>query len=727
MAAMMETDKTRVIQDFFHVISSRIIPITIVFIVVVGLVSFMTFTAKKRYSAECLILVEQSSSRVLSLEGALQFGMSTQEYYLTQYKILESRTLAEEVAKKLKLYRYKEFGAPEYLAQDNKPLPVNYKPEPGAISSAARVVQGNLQVIPVRNSRLIILKYTSNTPELATSIVNSLATAYEQYTFERKLNISRAAGKFLKSRIEEQKQKLQASQLALQKYIEDQGLAAAMSSNYESIIAQKLADLKAKLIEAETNRKEAEAHFRLAQSAITQHGSGGGLTELITNPIYQDVRTKELDAQKQQAELSQRYGPNHPKILALKSTIANLVAARQAEANKVLNSIKQTYKVALARENALKAAYEKEKTDAVTIRKKAMGFIVLNREVDTNNQLYDMLLSKSKEAGVTADIDVGTVTVVDRAEVPKAPSFPNVKLNLILGVGVGLFLALAFGFWLEFMDNTIKFPEQVSAKTGLPCLGTLPFEKNAEKNSILDFNSVDSQNPTKESLRAIRTAISLSRAGGEPRVLLVTSSLAAEGKSIISSQLAATFAMNGERTLLLECDMRKPRQHRLFNQNRELGLSSCLGGAVRYDQIFYKELLPNLDVVFTGPTPPNPYELLNSSLMGQLVEYFRKTYDRVIIDTPPLLPIADTTSLAHLADGVLMVVAAGVTRVQAVQASLNKLKGIGTSPLGIILNQSKRNTFQGYYRSYHYNYYYTYGYGYGQNVDSKKAHKKHAA
>ena len=494
--------------------------------------------------------------------------------------------------------------------------------------------------------------------------------------------------------------------------MEEQKLATAISDNFADITAQKLAELRARLVEAETTRKEAEARYRLAKKAVSDSQQAEGIPELLQNPVFQSLSTKQAEISNKYAELSQRYGDRHPKIIAIRAEMKSLAKDIRQEISKVLNSLQQTYQISMAKEKALREALEQEKSEAMKTRKKAIGFMVLKREVDTNRQLYDMLLTKAKEARLTEDIDVGAVTVVDPAKVPLGSSWPKPIPIAAIAVCLGLLLALGGGFTLEYMDNTVKFPEQIQESLGLPHLGLVPYYSDLKKtNSIsLDPNQNQEGLIVLEAFRHLHTSISLSRADNQPKVIVVTSSSTSEGKSVVSAYLAATYAAAGERVILLDADLRRPRQHRIWGHGRVNGLSSVLAGSVKLEDVLKRKLVPNLDLIPSGPIPPKPNELLKSKMLPNLLTVLAKTYSVVIVDSPPILPIADSSTLAHYADGVVLVVAAGSTPIPAVRESAQKIERAGGRLLGVVLNRTVRKRSDYYYRGYRYKYYYNYEY-----------------
>lgn len=707
--------KTIHLRDYLDVIQRRRLPILSIFVVIVALVTTYTMLATKYYTATTQILIEQTAQRSLSLQEALAVDRAAMDFYQTQYRLIESRAIATNVVTALKLYQLREFGAvaPGDLGEGKKP-----PTELEAIRTAVDIFSSKLKISPIRQSRLADISFTSKDPALAARVANATAQAYIDYVLDRKLAISQMAVKFLSRRIDEQRRKLQASQLSLQRYMEENRLATVISDNYNNIITQKLADLNQQLVEAETARKEAEAHYRQALKAGKGQAQFEGIKELMDSPVIQKVRERELELSKREAELSQKYGARHPKMAALKAEKAALEREKRGEIAQIVNSQESQLSIAQSRENAIRQALSQQRQQAMDIRKKGIGFSVIKREVDTNQQLYDMLLTKVKEARVAEEIDVGMVTVVDGALVPKGPSRPRIRLNILLAVVAGFVVALFWGFLLEYMDNTIKLPSQVEDQLGLPLLGSIPFDPSLFQkrtqhkvgvSPLLEVMS-NAKSITLEPLRMVRAAISLSKAGNPPRSMVVTSTAPMEGKSIISAVLALAFAEAGKRTLVIDGDMRKPRQHRIWGLSNETGLSTLLSGQAGIEGCMHRNVIPNIDIITSGPLPPSPSELFQSELMAQLLSALGKAYSQIIIDSPPILPVADPLILGNLADGMIMVVGAAKLPIHALQQAVAKITKSNINLLGVVLNQTQKLRTDYYYGGYKHKYYYRYDY-----------------
>lgn len=710
------------LRDYIDVLVRRRWPVLAVFIAVVASVTLYSVLATKKYTASTQVLIEQSASRALSFQEALSLDPSQQDFYQTQYRIIASRAIAEAVVRKLELWRLEEFVGEKSSQEIKTAEPTTEKIDELVLRAAGRF-ENRLAVEPIRQSRMVTISVTSHDPVLAANCANYVVQAYIDNGLERRLRVTQMTVNFLGKRIDEQRRKLEASQLALQKYMEEQKLANVISDQFSDISAQKIADLNQQLVQATAYRKEAQARYQLAKNAQSDMNQAQGLAEAQNSPQVQTIRRQQLETSNKMAEFSQRYGPNHPKITALKAELVALDRDMNNELRKILVLLNNQYEVALAKEKALEEALEKQKDDAMEIRKKSIGFQVLKREVDTNQSLFSMLLSKAKEARVTEEIDIGSITVVDPALVPDNPSSPRVVLNIILAMVGGLLVGVSLAFLLEYMDNTIKFPEDLAKNSNLAFLAHIPFYDigGAESDKVpatRGYGGSSGSQMVAEAFRNLRTTLTLSKAEKPPRLISVSSALSSEGKSFVSAKLAISFATAGERTLLIDADMRKPTQHRLWGASRNTGLSSLLSGTASLEEAIQRGTIPNLDIITSGPIPPNPAELLQSGMMAQLLANLGKHYHRIVIDCPPILPVTDAAILAHLADGTVLVVAAGSTTTYALRQATERLSNANVQVLGAILNLTASRKTDYYYKGYRYKYYSQYEYG-GKIEDGK--------
>jgi capsular exopolysaccharide synthesis family protein len=420
------------------------------------------------------------------------------------------------------------------------------------------------------------------------------------------------------------------------------------------------------------------------------------------------------------SELSKKYGKNHPQMVAIDSELADLKKRKATEAKRVVNSLRNEYKLAMAREEGLKKALEDQKTESLQMNKKAIQYGVLQRQAETSRNMYDLLIKRFKETSLTEEMKTGNIRIIDRAEVPESPVKPKKKLNLLLSIVIGLAMGIGLAFFLEYLDNTIKLPDEVKNRLNIPYLGPVPaFVHEADEYSI-DKDLIALHSPkstTSESFRGIRTGIIFSSADQPPQILLVTSAGPAEGKTFNAVNLAVIMANAGSKVLLMDCDMRKPRIHKIFGVQRDTGLSNIQVGTGEFNNLVIASAVDNLDVLPVGPIPPNPSEILGSKKMGSLIKELKEKYDRIIMDSPPVTAVTDAVLLAPITDGVLLIIRANETPRQIIQNGIDHLKSVNAHILGGILNgiQTGRDSY------YYYQYYYYY---YGDDAERRKKSKR---
>jgi capsular exopolysaccharide synthesis family protein len=388
--------------------------------------------------------------------------------------------------------------------------------------------------------------------------------------------------------------------------------------------------------------------------------------------------------------------------------------------NRVINSLQNEYRVALAREESLKAALAQQKKDSLGLNQKAIQYGVLRREAESARHMYDLLIKRFKETALTEDMKTGNIRVIDRAEVPKDPVKPRKKHNLILAVIVGLVTGLGLAFFFEYLDNTVKIPEDVKQHLKIPFLGPVPlFEIQSAGNPGPDGNPAlvtlhAPKSNASESYRGIRTNILFSSAEAPPQVVLITSAGPSEGKTITTLNLGIAMAQAGSKVMILDCDMRRPQIHKAFGLAKDRGISNLLVGSEDVDGALVHTPIPNLDVIPCGPIPPNPSEMLGSKRMAALLDRLRKGYTHILIDSPPVTAVTDPVVLSKSVDGVLLVIRAGDTAREIVRNSVAQFQRVGANILGAILNGIDVGRDKYYYYQY-------YHYYYGEDGDKKKS------
>jgi len=444
------------------------------------------------------------------------------------------------------------------------------------------------------------------------------------------------------------------------------------------------------------------------------------IPEVLNNELIRQIKSMEVELYKRMSELSKKYGQKHPRMMAIDSELTTLEKRKSQEVNRVINSLKNEYEVARAKENSLKAALVAHKNESLELNKKAIEYGVLRREAESAKHMYELLIKRFKEASLTEDMRTGNIRVVDRAEVPNHPVRPRKRHNLILALIVGLVTGVGLAFFFEYLDNTIKLPEDVKQHLKTPYLGPVPLftsEKAGNPDDGIHPDLVGLHAPkssASESYRGIRTSILFSSAESAPQVLLISSAAPKEGKTITAANLAVVMAQANGKTIILDCDLRRPTMHRLFGISKDMGVSNLLVGGGSAKEAIIHTRIPNLDIIPCGTIPPNPSEILGSARMLTLLNGLRKLYAHILIDSPPSTAVTDAVVLSKSVDGVVMVVRTGYTAREIVKNGMAQFGAVGAHILGAVLNGVDMRG----------NGYYYYQYYYGEDGQKKKSFRR---
>jgi len=729
----MNTDEQQIdIRNYLQVMMKRRWTMLSVFSIIFVSVFIYTLTATPIYQSTVRLVIEKENPNVVSIQEVMSVDASSTDYYITQYKIIESRTIAREVIKRLHLDESEEFNPkPQKTFFSNIKQSIKRIKESiqntimslfrtgkqdnqlEDVDSDAQLVSaflGRINVSPIRNSRLVDLQFMARDPKLAALAVNTLADVYIEKKLEIKLKAVKNAVLWLHERVDDERQKVEIAERKLLEYKEKKGIFTDFSSDVEKITAQKLAKLNAQVIDAEAHRVEAETRYKQALALKKNPDMLDSIPEVLSNELIREIKQMEVNLYKRISELSKKYGKNHPKMIAVQSEIDSLNERKLKEIQRVINSLRNEYQVALAKEKTLLQALSKQKKESMDLNQKSIQYGVLQREAESARHMYELLIKRFKETSLTEDMKTGNVRIVDPAEVPKSPIRPRKKLNFFLGIVFGLFMGIAVAFTFEFLDNTLKNPEDIRNYLNIPYLGPVP-SFDLERDDVDKPELITQYSPkstASESYRGIRTSLLFSSADRPPKVILVTSAGPSEGKTLTSTNLAITMAQAGSRVVIVDCDMRKPKVHKMFGFGRDKGMSSVLVSneleSILQDVIIHSDI-PNLDVIPCGPIPPNPSEIIGSQKMSRIMEKLQEQYDRIIVDSPPITAVTDSTVLAKFVDGVMLVVHAGVTPRQVVKTGLDQIQGVDANVLGAVLNDVDTGKESYYYYQYYYYYY----------------------
>jgi len=684
--------------------------VTVFLVLFVGVLVY-TFTATPRYEARTRLLIESDDPNVVSFKEVIDDGASKADYYQTQYSILESRALARKTIDTLGLWQSPLFQDSRWdmegmIARAVSSMWAALGHESDAARSAdvtetlaqSRVIDlflEHLTIAPIRNSRLVDVKFRLSDPDVATRVANVLAQAYIDQNLGYKFGASKEATSWLEDRLAEQRTQVEAAEAALQRYREQHD--AIPLEDRENIVVQKLADLNAAVTRAKTERLQKEAVYRQITAAGNDQAVLDTFPAILTNQFIQQQKGELANLQRERAQLAEKLGDRHPSMIKIQSAIDAAAAKLQAEIANVAQATRTEYEAALTQERSLIAALDQQKLEAQSMNRKAIEYGVLDREVKSNRQMYDDLLQRAKETGIAGELKSSNIRIVDRAERPRTPVTPRPLLNLSLALLGGIVLACGLAFFFEYMDSRIKSPDELTTHLGLAPLGLIPtLGKNWHGSEPLVNNGVPHN--FAEAFRALRTNVLFSFADEGSRTVVVTSTGPNEGKTVVASNLATGLAMAGKRTLLVDADMRRPCVHDLFKCPHEPGLSNVLVGNAKPSESVTKSNVPGLWVMASGHIPPNPAELLASRQFRDLLRSLGEHFDCIVLDTPPVMAVTDAVVTAHVASGVVFVVGAEMTSRHTAKIAIEQLASGRARFLGGVLNKVDVEG-QGYYYS----------------------------
>lgn len=675
-------------------------------VTIFSVVAIATLRTTKIYEAGGTIAINKPDNS-LNFQNSATFSL---DYYdpselETEVNILQSDVLALEVIRELNLDRRSEIGgqAPPSSSLDLAPDPL--QADPARASAMIGGFRGSLRVALKQNSRLIEVHYRSADPDLAANVVNKLMETYVEDNRKARFESTMQASDWLQKQLVDLQMKVETSQEKLVRYQKEHEILGI--DEKQNITTAKLDELNKALTAAESERMDKEALYQLVQSgdADAIASSAGGVesdTSLQSSSgLLETLRSKQADLKIQTAELNTQFGPSYPKLAQLNNQLREIDNQIQTELKKVAGKVRGQYMTALRRENMLHDALEKQKQEANKLNESAIEFNLLKRDADTYRALYEGILEKLKQAGVSAGLKSNNFRIVDSARPPTHPIEPNIPRNLGFAFLLGLTSGVGLAFLLEGLDNTIRTTEQAQNISGLPSLGMIPLgSKSARegpnskrlviassKEAVELITQVRPQSQMAESYRALRTSLLLSNIGAPPKIIVVTSALPQEGKTTTSINTAVVLAQKGVRVLLIDADLRRPSIHKTLGMGPRSGLSNVLTGSTNLEQAITRTtILPNLFILPAGTPPPNPAELLASSAMRDMLAQLCEHYDHIVIDTPPTLSVTDAVVMSPRADAVVLVIRSSQTTKQALRRARDILAQVNAKVVGVLLN-----------------------------------------
>jgi len=715
--------------DYLCVLHKRRWTALTAFLIVFGSVTIYTFTATPIFSARTQILIENENPNVVKFEEVYEQNKAL-DYYQTQYRLLQSRALARRTLDAEKLWEHPLFaGGGESSGGTLNPLawagagaqfvrgffvdtptsgdkPSGLSPAVDAAGSTESAVQSRvidrfltgLTVTPVRNSRLVDVSFLSPEPALSSRVANALAKQYIEQNLEFKFLATKEATDFLNARTAEQRKSLEKSEQALQQYREKTGAMAL--EDRQNIVVQRLSDLNAAVTRARTERIEKESVYNQIRAIQNDRTAVDTFPAILNNTFIQQLKGQLNEQQRLKAQLAEKLGARHPDMVKAQSAIETTETRINAEVQKVVQALRNDYQAAQANERSLQASLDQQRGEAQDLNRASIQYGVLQRDATSNQTMFAGLLERSRETGISGELKTSNIRIVDQAETPQKPSSPNKVTNLSLALFGGSFLGIGLAFFFEYLDSRIKQPEEIKTQLGLPFLGMIPvFHPKDTTGPPLIGNGMPHE--FSEAFRGIRTNILFSSADAGSKSIVVTSTGPGEGKSIVSANLAMSLALAGQRVLLIDGDMRRPKTHELFGVALEPGLSNVMVGNAKASEAVKKTLTPNLWLMAAGKHPPNPAELLGSKRFKDFMSSLGEHFEWVIIDTPPVMAVTDASVLAHSATGVVFVVGSEMTSKGAAKTALEQLDAAKAKYVGGILNRVdvRRNP---YYYARHY-------------------------
>lgn len=684
-------------------------------VVAIGAV-YLVF-APRIYRAQTSIIIEASGSRILGDKTEeVSFGptdyWSNKEYFETQYKVLASREVLARVVEKKGLARDLDFLGVADIENPEKQAEEIEKADPVTILSK------RMRVEPVKNSQLANIVVEDRDPARAAMLANAIVEAYIESTLDTKLDGTRAASQWLTEQLQDLKGKLESSEVALYNFRKDNDILATSIEDSQSINSKRLVALNESLTKVMAQRVELEAALAEVNRVEKEHGKDPfwalRLSRVATSPTLKELREELVKQESEVAGLTERYLENHPQLLGAKEKLAKLRANLAGELTNAVAGVRSQYREVASTETQLTELIEGLKREAFEINKREIDQRKLERETENNRRLYDLVLARLKDSDLAVMMKANNIRLLDRAEMPDKPVQPRPALVAALSMLLGLLGGVGLAYLAEMLDNTLKQEEDIEGVLQLPFLGLVPSvalanvkaeDRTADHERDL-FAARNTRSPQAEAFRAIRTNLLFMSTTRKIRRVMVTSAAPQEGKSMTTIGIGSAMAAAGNRVLIIDADMRRPRQHRAMGVANETGLSTVLLGETTIDDAVKSTEVAGMFLMPCGPVPPNPAELLHSDKFQGLLDRLGEKFDLVLLDSPPLVAAADAAVLSTLVDGVVYVARFKKTTKDLAKRMLRTLRDINAPVLGAVLNDVDLESREyGYYSYKRYGYY----------------------
>jgi capsular exopolysaccharide synthesis family protein len=721
--------------DYIWLVWRRRWLVFLVFLIVVGITAVITLRAEPIYEAVAKIQIEQEMPTVFRVDRGADMAVATDltDFMGTQIRILSGRLLARDVVLQLNLFASDDSPTSE-TGQSPVAAFISYLKsfvprggEPRALLSPAEQEESDLRnrvsafissltVERDRETQIVEVKFLSPDPELGAKVANALCEAYKKWNYQSKIVTYDLASSWLRDQLRSKEDELNKSRNELSAFMQKFNIVPGQEN--ADNVTKSLDDMNQKMIQAQLEYNQKEVLLKQIEGSDPIN-----FAEIVetAQPTIKKMVEDLSDLKAKMSEMGASIGPNMPEMKGLKAQIASLESSIAVERRKILDKARMNRDRARKNYESIAASYKKLREGVLGDQDALARLRILQNKVESNTKSYNDLLDHKERVGVQESLKASNVKLIEPAEQPASPMFPKKKRNMMLGACLGLFLGIGMAFFLDYMDTTVKDAEEVEKMTQLGTLGYIPHYEDKASRGVppVPIELITAEKPRSlvaENIRYLRTSVLYSLAGRSPKSIIVTSAFGGEGKTTVSINLAIAFAQRGQKVLLIDADLKRPAVHRFFAVDRSMGLTEILTGKV--DEAlggigrdpFRKTDIENLYVLPAGSKPPNPVDLLDSDVMRDLLALLAEEYDHIILDSPPLMGMADTSVLVPYVDGVILVVRPGKTPRQAVRRCKEKVTGLQGRILGVVMNNPRQGPGGGY--SYGYGAY-EYGYGYG--------------
>ncbi len=729
------------LRDSWRIIRKHRWMILTVLVTLVTIVAVYSFKATPIYEAKATLQIDKESPSVVDYKDFVAENKDTELVAIaTQVKVLQSQTLANRVISQLNLWHHPLFD-PGLSRSGQKgtdvPTQVSSSPtlqvanDPLELKHQSLVVDRFLRALtvkPIRDSRIVEVSVNSPDAELGARIVNALVTNFIDLNMESRYEATLKASDWLLKQSVDLKSRVEKSEQALVDYARSNGIVNL--DDKQNVVTQRLSDLNRDLTLAQSDRIAKESLYQQVHS-----NTGSDINLIKENTLINVLSERQAELQSRYAEMVAKFKPDWPAAVQLKTQLDDVTSQIEAEKQRLIKGINADYFTAIKREQLLQHAVEQEKVEANALSEKSIQYNILKREVETNKQLYEGLLQRLKEAGVSAGLKSSNIRVVDFASIPLEPVSPKKASNILMSVVIGLLLGLSLAFAREYFDTSLKTPDESERLLRVPTLAMVPSlavgrsrkllsgrnaapsivakgngDSPGERHVVDLISHTNVKSVLSEAYRSLRTSVLLSTHSSPPKKILVTSSGPGEGKTTTAVNLGIALGQMGCRVLIVDADMRRPRVHKIFGvPPSDLGLSAYLSGNSKLVPLIKETDVPNLFIIPAGYTPPNPSELIGSGTMRDCLDLLASHFDHVILDSPPIMSVTDPTILSTLVDGVVLVILGGITNRNAAARAAQRLRDVGARVFGTVLNNVnvKSADYDYYYHQYYYYSYYS--------------------